>query len=133
MPDGRADWAERTYASACPKEMSHEAGVMRRAIHSALLAVACATGAMLVHAHNAICSCFDNGDDTITCEGGFSDGGKAVGVPLRVFDQSGKVLLEGKMSDASEYKFARPKVPFRVEFDAGEGHVVKIDGRDIEK
>jgi hypothetical protein len=84
-------------------------------------------------AHNAICSCFDNGDDTITCEGGFTDGGKAAGVPLRVLDQAGKVLVDGKMGKDSDYKFARPKVPFRVEFDAGEGHVVKIDGRDIEK
>lgn len=89
------------------------------------------SGAVL--AHSAICSCFDNGDDTITCEGGFSDGGKAEGVPLRVYDQAGKVLVEGKMSKDSDFRFARPKVPFRVEFDAGEGHVVKIDGRDIEE
>jgi hypothetical protein len=84
-------------------------------------------------AHNAICSCFDNGDDTITCEGGFSDGGSAAGVPLRVFDQAGKVLVDGAITKAGDFKFARPKVPFRVELNAGEGHVVKIDGRDIEK
>ena len=85
------------------------------------------------YAHNAICDCFDNGDDTITCEGGFSDGAKAVGVPLRVLDQSGKVLVDGKMTDKSDFTFAKPKVDFRVEFDAGQGHVVTIDGRDIEK
>ena len=85
------------------------------------------------YAHNAICDCFDNGDDTITCEGGFSDGGKAVGVPMRVLDQAGKVLIDGKMSDKSDFKFAKPKVDFRVEFDAGQGHVVTIDGRDIEE
>ncbi|HUQ52569.1 MAG TPA: hypothetical protein VM692_10130 [Gammaproteobacteria bacterium] len=93
-----------------------------------LLALAAAA-----YAHNAICECFDNGDDTITCEGGFSDGGKAVGVPVRVFDQSGKVLIDGKMSAQSDYSFPKPKVDFRVEFDAGQGHVVTIDGRDIEK
>jgi hypothetical protein len=97
------------------------------------LTVALVGAGSVVRAHNAICSCFDNGDDTITCEGGFSDGGKAEGVPIRVYDQSGKVLVEGKMGKSSDFKFARPKVPFRVEFDAGEGHVVKIDGRDIEK
>lgn len=85
------------------------------------------------HAHNAICECFDNGDGTITCEGGFSDGGKAVGVPTRVLDKTGKVLVEGKMSDKSEFTFPRPKVDYRVEFNAGEGHVVVIDGRDIEE
>ena len=85
------------------------------------------------YAHNAICDCFDNGDDTITCEGGFSDGGRAAGVPLRVLDGAGKVLVDGKMSDNSDFTFAKPKVDFRVEFDAGQGHVVTIDGRDIEQ
>ncbi len=92
--------------------------------------VALATAA---YGHNAICDCFDNGDDTITCEGGFSDGGKAVGVPLRVLDPAGKVLLQGVMSEHSDYTFAKPKSDFRVEFDAGQGHVVTIDGRDIEE
>ena len=94
-----------------------------------LLALAAATA----YAHNAICDCFDNGDDTITCEGGFSDGAKAVGVPLRVLDQSGKVLVDGKMGEHSDFTFAKPTVDFRVEFDAGQGHVVTIDGRDIEE
>ena len=93
-----------------------------------LLALAAAA-----YAHNAICDCFDNGDETITCEGGFSDGGKAVGVPVHVFDQSGKVLIDGKMSDKSDFTVAKPKVDFRVEFDGGQGHIVTIDGRDIEK
>ena len=92
-----------------------------------------ALAATAAYAHNAICDCFDNGDETITCEGGFSDGGKAVGVPVHVLDQSGKVLIDGKMTDKSDFTFAKPKVDFRVEFDAGQGHVVTIDGRDIEK
>ena len=93
-----------------------------------LLALAAAA-----YAHNAICDCFDNGDETITCEGGFSDGAKAVGVPLRVLDTAGKVLVEGKMSDKSDFTFPKPKVDYRVQFDAGQGHVVTIDGRDIEQ
>lgn len=92
-----------------------------------------AAAAAPLHAHNAICSCFDNDDDTITCEGGFSDGASAAGVPLRVYDQAGKVLVEGVLDKSGEFTFRRPKVTFRVELDAGEGHVVKIDGRDIEK
>jgi hypothetical protein len=84
-------------------------------------------------AHNAICDCYLEEDDTVLCEGGFSDGSKATGIPIRVVDRDGKVLLEGEMDDKSEYSFARPGVDFRVEFDAGEGHVVKIDGRDIEE
>lgn len=94
------------------------------------LALAAATLAL---AHNAICSCYDNGNDTITCEGGFSDGGKAAGVPMRVFDQTGKVLVEGAMDKQSTFTFPKPKVAYRVEFNGGEGHIVTIDGRDIEK
>jgi hypothetical protein len=92
-----------------------------------------AAAAMAAYAHNPICSCFENEDSTITCEGGFSDGGKAVGVPVQVLDQAGKVLVEGVMSKASDFSFPRPKVPFLVKFNAGEGHVISIDGRDIEK
>jgi hypothetical protein len=97
------------------------------------LSVPLALLAAAAYAHNAICDCFDNGDETITCEGGFSDGGKAVGVPIQVLDQAGKVLIEGVMDKTSSFKFARPKVAFRVKFNAGEGHIVTIDGRDIEK
>jgi hypothetical protein len=95
-----------------------------------ILVVAWATSA---GAHNAICECFDNGDETITCEGGFSDGAKAAGVPVRVLDASGKILIEGAMTENSDFTFPRPDVDFRVELDAGQGHVVTIDGRDIEE
>ena len=105
---------------------------MKRALALILVPLAL-TAAVAAYAHNAICSCFENADETITCEGGFSDGGKAVGVPLHVLDQAGKVLLEGVMSKDSNFTFPKPKVPFRVEFNAGEGHIVTIDGRDIEK
>lgn len=88
--------------------------------------------AALAYGHNAICDCYDNGDDTITCEGGFSDGGGAAGVPLRVLDTAGRILIEGAMSEHGDFTFDKPDVDFRVEFDAGEGHVVQIDGRDIE-
>ncbi len=76
-----------------------------------LLALAAAA-----YGHNAICDCFDNGDDTITCEGGFSDGGKAVGVPVRVLDQAGKVLIEGVMSEQQRLHLrqAEGRLPRRV-------------------
>ncbi|MEP7313543.1 MAG: hypothetical protein ABI859_13240 [Pseudomonadota bacterium] len=106
---------------------------MNRRTQVMLLLPLAVLAAAVAYAHNALCSCFENSDTTITCEGGFSDGGKAVGVPLRVFDSAGKVLVEGVMSKDSNFTFAKPKVAFRVEFNAGEGHVVTIDGRDIEK
>ena len=85
------------------------------------------------YGHTPICDCYDNGDDTITCEGGFSDGGTAVGIPMRIVDTSGRVLIEGAMSDNSDFTFAKPNVDFLVEFEGGEGHVIQIDGRDIEE
>ncbi len=98
-----------------------------------LIALPALAVAAVAHAHNAICDCFDNGNGTVTCEGGFSDGGKAAGVPLKVLDRTGKVLVEGKMSERSDFTFSKPKVDYRVEFNAGEGHVVNIDGQDIKE
>lgn len=45
-------------------------------------------------AHTPLCSCYDNGDETIICEGGFSDGSSAAGVRRRVEKKSGGVLIQ---------------------------------------
>ena len=95
------------------------------------LTLACLTAPAF--GHNPICDCFLNDDDTITCEGGFSDGASAAGIPMRIVDRDGRILIEGEMSELSEFTFARPDVAFKVEFDAGDGHLVQIDGRDIEE
>jgi hypothetical protein len=94
------------------------------------------TAALLVvpvSAHSPICDCFDNGDGSVTCEGGFSDGASAEGVDINVFASSGKMLVDGAMSASSEFTFDMPDVDYRVVFDAGDGHTVEIDGRDIEE
>lgn len=82
-------------------------------------------------AHSPLCDCFDNGDGTVTCEGGFSDGSSASGVKMHVKDGAGKVLIEGKMNEDSEYTFNKPSVDYMVHFDAGEGHSVEVNGKDI--
>lgn len=81
-------------------------------------------------AHTALMSCFDNGDGTITCEGGFSDGSSASGVKFRV-EQSGKTLVEGKMNEDSEFSFKKPNGDYEAIFDAGEGHKVHVKSKDI--
>lgn len=103
---------------------------MKQRVVTALLA---ACWCPVVGAHNAICECFDNADGTITCEGGFSDGSSAAGIPLRVLDTNGRILIDAAMSEHSDFTFEKPEVSFRVQFDAGEGHVIQIDGRDIEE
>jgi len=83
-----------------------------------------------VFAHTAIMSCFDNGDGSITCEGGFSDGSSASGVKFRI-EQNGKTIFESKMSEDSEVTFKKPAGKYSAVFDAGEGHAVHIKGSDI--
>ncbi len=84
------------------------------------------------YAHSPICDCYDNGDETISCEGGFSDGGSAAGIEIHIIDQSGKILIQGEMSEYSEYTFDKPAVDYWVQYLAGEGHTIEIDSRDIE-
>lgn len=84
-------------------------------------------------AHTPICNCYDNGDDTITCEGGFSDGASAKGVQILVVSIAGKVLTQGQMGDASDYTFIKPRDDFLIQYLAGEGHKIEIDSRDIEE
>lgn len=83
-------------------------------------------------AHTALMSCFDNGDGSVTCEGGFSDGSSAGGVKFRV-EQNGKSIIEGKMNEDSEFTFKKPSGDFTAIFDGGEGHKVFIKSKDIAK
>lgn len=82
-------------------------------------------------AHSPLMSCFDNGDNTITCEGGFSDGSSASGVKMFIKDGNGKTIINGKMNEYSEYTFDKPAGEYMVIFDAGEGHQVEVNGADI--
>ena len=56
-------------------------------------------------AHSPLMSCFDNGDNTVTCEGGFSDGSSAAGVKMHIKDGDGKSIKEIKMNEDSECTF----------------------------
>ena len=82
-------------------------------------------------AHTPLCSCYDNGDGSVTCEGGFSDGSSASGVTMRVQDKKAQVLIKGKMSEDSEYTFDKPSGDYTVIFDAGEGHIIEVDSKEI--
>lgn len=92
-----------------------------------LISVALATFAF---GHSATMNCFDNGDGTITCEGGFSDGSSASGVGFRVV-QDGKVLTETKFNEDSEFTFKVPSGKYEAHLDAGEGHKIILKSQDI--
>jgi hypothetical protein len=85
----------------------------------------------ICQAHTPLFSCYDNGDGSITCEGGFSDGSSAAGVAVRVVDKDGKVLMADKLDEFSEYTVDKPSGEFTVIFDAGEGHQIKVPGKEI--
>ncbi len=82
-------------------------------------------------AHTPLFSCFDNGDGTLSCEGGFSDGSSAAGVPIIVKDGTGAVLFRGQLSRNGDIEFKKPTVSYSVIFDGGEGHRIEIPGTGI--
>lgn len=84
-----------------------------------------------VSAHTPLFSCFDNGDGTIYCEGAFSDGSSASGVPIVVRDGSGQTILEGELSKTSDIEFEKPDGDYTVIFSAGKGHSIEIPGSEI--
>lgn len=82
-------------------------------------------------AHTPLFDCFDNGDKTITCEGGFSDGASAEGVVIRVLDAQGKVLEQGELAASGSLVLTRPEGEFSVSFTAGTDHTITVLGDDI--
>ncbi|HZF27822.1 MAG TPA: hypothetical protein VE907_01770 [Gammaproteobacteria bacterium] len=104
---------------------------MRRSIVGILAITGLVLVGRLALAHSAICTCFLDKGDKVTCEGGFSDGSSATGVPMRVLDGNDKLLVEGKMDKDGTFTFKKPTVEYHVVFDAGQGHLVTIDGGDI--
>jgi hypothetical protein len=87
--------------------------------------------ALSVQAHTPLFDCFDNGDETMTCEGGFSDGASAAGVAIRVLDAQGKVLEQGELDAAGSIKLKRPAGEFSVQFAASTEHSLTVLGDDI--
>ncbi|MCW7753554.1 hypothetical protein OOT00_06070 [Desulfobotulus sp. H1] len=103
--------------------------IAKRFILTALLL----TSALPAHAHRAMVLCNDNGDNTITCQGGFSDGSSASGVSMRVESTDSRILMQGRMGEDSAFTFTKPRTPFVVVFDAGADHRVTVPGRQISR
>ena len=95
----------------------------------AALFVMALAGAAL--AHTPLFSCWDNGDGTLSCEGGFSDGSSAANIPIRVSNDKGEVVFEGKLDESGELTFDKPEGVFTVTFDGGPGHDISIKSSEI--
>jgi len=82
-------------------------------------------------AHTPLFSCWDNGDNTISCEGGYSDGSSAAGTAIIVNDAGGNVISSGKLDKTGQLTFNKPSGDYSVTFDGGPGHSVVVNGKDI--
>jgi hypothetical protein len=104
---------------------------MNNSRSSALLFALTIFASSFVSAHTPLFDCFDNGDMTITCEGGFSDGASAEGVVIRLLDAQGKVLEQGELDASGSIIMAKPEGEYSVSFTAGTDHSITVLGDDI--
>jgi hypothetical protein len=104
----------------------------RKTIMNSLLITSLLT-ASAAFAHSPMCTCYDNGDNSITCEGAFSDGSSAAGTAMQVKGTDGKVITHGKMDKTGNYTFKKPVGDYKVVFDGGPGHQIEINGKSIKK
>ncbi len=81
-------------------------------------------------AHTPLLTCMDEGDGTVTCEGGFSDGSSAGGVNF-IVKQGEKILIETKLNSTSEINFKKPSGDYVAIFDAGNEHRVYLKSSEI--
>ena len=95
----------------------------------ALAAVLAVPG--LANAHSAVFDCYDNGDGTVSCQGGYSDGSSASGVTIKVLDGTDGLIESLKLDSNSEITFKKPAGDYKVIFDGGEGHSIEVDGKKI--
>ena len=82
-------------------------------------------------AHSVFFQCWNNGDGTLSCEGGYTDGSSAAGATVNVTDDSGTLLFSGKLDKSGELRFNKPSGDFTVTLDGGPGHSVIINSKDI--
>jgi len=81
-------------------------------------------------AHTLFMTVEDNEDGTVTVQGVFSTGAIAVGVEVRLEDEKGKALWEGKTDADGECTFKKPGVPYTIimDFGPGPGHQAREEG-----
>lgn len=84
-----------------------------------------------VFAHYPIMTCEAQGQ-LINCEVGFSDGTKAKGKPVHLFDYDENRLETKKADKFSRVEFERPEGEFYLQFDSGHEFPVEVDVGELE-
>lgn len=88
-------------------------------------------GAASAHAPLLQCEYTNEKLDEVVCEGGFSDGSSAYGVDITVNNLDDDALVTGKLDKDNKITFKKPDEDFYVRFDAGPGHVIEVDQKEI--
>ena len=98
----------------------------------AVLAIFGALASAPAMAHAPLLACFDNGDATITCEAGYSDGAAAAGQRITVLDDGDRLLLEAQFDEDSAYTFDAPDADlYQVRFQGDAEHGVSVYSNEI--
>jgi hypothetical protein len=84
-------------------------------------------------AHSPLLACYDEGEEQVTCEGGYSDGAPAAGQTIRVLTPARRLILEARFDRSNTYKFRKPVTAFLVEFEGDSSHLATFDGEDLIK
>jgi hypothetical protein len=113
------------------KAMKIVASGMRSLGRVVRVALLCGLVPAAASAHNALISCFDNKDGTVTCEAGYSDGSPAAGQMVRVMEANRRLIIEEKFDKANSFTFKRPDTNFLVEFIGDTSHIATFDGDDL--
>lgn len=82
-------------------------------------------------AHTVFFQCWNNGDGTLSCEGGYTDGSSAAGAPINVTDANGSLIFTGNLDKSGQLTFNKPSGDFSVTIDGGPGHTVTVNSKDI--
>lgn len=90
-------------------------------------------GSFAAQAHESFMDCFDNRDDTVTCEAGYVDGSPPnAGDRILVKDDKGKTLKEATFDAEGSYTFERPGEKFMMVFVGTEiGHTLRVNSADL--
>lgn len=82
-------------------------------------------------AHSAIFDCYDNGNNTVTCQGGYSNGSSAEGAKIIVSDEMGKTLETAPLDSNNKATVKKPTITYFINFESGDGHGMRISGKNI--
>ena len=95
----------------------------RRYLIGAAIALLCSS---TTYAHYPMMECSAKAQ-LIRCDVGFSDGSKAVGKPVKLYDYDENLIVKKKADKFSRAEFVMPEGEFYIQFDSGHEFPVEVD------